>query len=426
MFFQLLLLLILLVCSAFFSGTETALFALSRYELAQFRHSSHAAHRLVAELLARPRRLLLTLMIGNVTINTFIFALSLSLFEELGGQYATWAPVLGLIAPITVTLFGEILPKGTAIVLRNQFAGPAAPLVRMFQLAISPISLVLNSLLVEPMTRLLTGGRRADEDVSVEELEELLHMSEKRRVIDADENAMLSGVIRMDELHVRDVMVHRVDVVAFNLQDDPEQLRAMMREKRFPKLPVCDGDLDHVVGVIYGRDLFLQPDKSIRELVKPVRYVPEQITLTQLLQHFRRTGTQLAMVIDEYGGIVGLVTIEDVAEPIVGELTYPGEEENEPTWAQLDPLRYRVWGGVNVREWAEQFQVRPLDERVTTLAGLVIDRLGHVPAVGDQVRFANLIITVESLQGRRIEWLLVEFDVGGVSEKRGDAGKGGA
>ncbi len=416
MAFLIILLVILLVCSAFFSGTETAFFALSRYEVEQFRKDHRASHRLVAELLQRPRRLLLGLMIGNVTINTFIFALSLALFRELPGRYAVLAPVLGLISPIMVTLFGEIFPKGTAIVLRERFAPAAAPLVRLFQVVIAPVSFVLNHMLVEPATRLVVGGKRPPERVSPEELRELLEMSASHRIINADENAMLSGVVRLGELHVRDVMVHRVDIIAFDLNDDPAKLRQIMRERKMPKLPVYEEDIDRIQGVIYAKQLYLSPDLPVRQLVQPVNFIPEQITLTQLLTHFRQSGTQLAIVVDEYGGVVGLVTLEDVAEEIVGELTFPGEEEERPTWEMLEEGVYRVAGDVSIRDWGEQFNVRTLDERITTLGGLFIQRLGRLPVVGDRVRLGNLLMTVESLQGRRIEWIRLELLANGEVE----------
>ncbi len=409
MTFQLVLLVVLLGFSAFFSGSETALFALTRHELSRFGHDRRASCRLVADLMRHPRRLLLTLMIGNVTVNMFIFAASLALFRSLAGEASALAPILGLISPILVTLFGEILPKGTAIVLRTRVAARVAPVVRLFQVMLTPFSLLLNTLLVEPMTRLLVGSRQPDEYVTVEELGELIEMSGRHRIIDADENAMLGEIVQLGELRVRDIMVPRVDIVAFEVHDDPDELRRIMRERRLTKLPVYDESIDRITGLVYAKDLFLDPDRPLGSMMRPIRFVPELLTLTQLLAEFRRTGTQLAAVVDEYGGVVGLVTVEDVAEQIVGELTLPGEPSDQASWGKLADRRYRVSGGVSIRDWSEQFQVRGRDEGATTLAGLMLARLGRIPAVGDRVRMGNLLLTVESLRGRRIEWILVEL-----------------
>ena len=357
----------------------------------------------------RPRKLLLTLMVGNVTVNMLIFATSLAVIEEFVAPGSHFGPILGLVAPLLVTLFGEILPKGTSIVLRTSFSLRAAPLARICQIALTPVTMVLNSLLVEPLTRLLIGGRSPRNEVTVEELAELVEMSQHQRIIDADENAMLGGVIQLNELKVRDIMVPRVDIVAFDLRDDSQNLYRIMRERHLPKIPVYDGDIDHIKGLIYAKDLFLHHDCPPRLLVRKAQFVPDVISLTQLLDHFRRTRSQLAMVVDEFGGITGLVTIQDVAGQIVGELAPDGEGENEPTWERLDDRHYRISGRVSVRDWAEQFDIRRFDDRVSTLAGLIVAGLGRLPVVGDQLRLGNVLMTVELLRGRRVEWIRLEL-----------------
>jgi CBS domain containing-hemolysin-like protein len=408
----------LLVGSALFSGAETALFALSRYELSQFRRDPRPAHRLVGELMRHPRRLLLTLMVGNVTLNLFIFATSLALCETLAGGRPVLAAVMGLISPVLVTLFGDIIPKGSAIVLRARMAVWAAPAVRAAQIVLRPVNLLLSILLVEPMTRLLVGGRRPDEYVTVEELRELVEMAQRRRIIDADENAMIGEVVQLSRLKVRDIMIPRVDMVAFELYDDPDVLKRILRERKFERLPIYEGTIDHLVGEVLTKDVFLNPAAPIKDLLRPIRFVPELITLTQLLNHFRGTRTELAGVVDEYGGLVGLVTLDAVAEQIVGEIAGPEDADEPQAWERLDERRYRVSGSLNIRDWAEQFDIRRIDDDVTTVAGLVLTRLGRMPEVGDRVRLGNLMLTVESMRGRRVDRVLLELIDG-----REDAGR---
>jgi len=409
MIFRLSLLMLLLVFSAFFSGAETALFALTRHELSRFRKSRRPSERAVAALMEHPRHLLLTLMIGNVTVNMFIFAVSLSLFSRLAGPSSLAAPLLGLVSPLLVTLFGEILPKGTAIELRRTIAPYAARPVQVFLSLLAPVVRILNVILVAPLTRLLVGHQRPSELVTVEELRELLAMSQRKLIIDADENAMLSGAVELNELKVRDIVVPRVDVIAYDVNDTRATLARLFRESKLPKLPVYREDLDHLLGLVYARDFFLGPGRPIVKLVRPVPFVPEIITLSQLLQHFRQSGTALAMAVDEYGGVVGLVTIEDVAEQLVGELSLPDDETTVPETQRLDDRHYRISGHISARDWAELFHIGRLDERVTTLAGLVVAELGRLPVVGDQVTLSNVRLTVESLKGKRIEWMLLEL-----------------
>jgi len=308
---------------------------------------------------------------------------------------------------VLITLVSDVMPKGLAILLGRGMAIRLAPVVHAAELILAPVRVVLGAV-VEPLTRLLTGAHRPSEYVTVEELRELLAMSERRRIINPDENAMLDEVVQLGRLRVRDVMVPRADIVAFEVHDDPDELRRRFRQQHLAKLPVYEDEIDRIIGLVYAKDFFLEPHRPIRELVRPVRFVPEIITLTQLLAHFRHTRTQLAIAVDEHGGVVGLVTVEDAAEQIVGDLA-PAERPEEPSWERLDERRYRVSGGISIREWAEEFHVRPLDERVTTLAGLVLARLGRPAVAGDQVRLGNLLLTVEALHGRRIEWVVLEL-----------------
>ena len=240
---------------------------------------------------------------------------------------------LGLIAPVLVTLFGELVPKGTAIVLRTRMALWGMPAVRVAQVVLSPLSTVLKFVLVEPMTRLLVGGRRPDEYVTTEELRELVEMAERHRIIDADENAMLGEVVQLGGLKVRDIMVHRVDMVAFELYDDPDELKRILRQRRLERLVIYEGSIDHVVGQVFTKEVFLDPAKPVKELLRPIRFVPELITLTQLLYHFRGTKSELAVVVDEYGGVIGLVTLDAIAEQIVGELTGLDDTDEAAHWS---------------------------------------------------------------------------------------------
>ncbi len=412
-----LLLILLLAATACFSGAETALFSLSRHDLSQFRRDKRRSHQLVAHLMDHPRRLLLTLMVGNVTINMFVFATSLALLQRLPGRLALLAPAIGLISPVILTLVADVMPKGIAILSGREMAAYIAPLVRTIQLVLSPVVTLLDAI-VTPLTRLAAGPRRGEEFVTVEELQQLVEMSERRRIIDADENAMLSEVLELGRLRVRDVMVHRTNMVAFEIHDDPDELKRILRENRLAKIPVYEQTIDHIIGLVYAKELFLHRHRPLRQLVRSVRFVPEIINLTQLLTHFRRTRTQLAIAVDEFGGVTGLVTVEDVARQIVGELA-PAEAE-APMWERIGPRQFRVSGSMNIRDWAERFHARGLTDDVTTLGGLILSRLGRPASPGDEIRLGNLKLTVERLRGRRIDSILLEL-ANGQNDRPGES-----
>ncbi len=412
---QCLALLVLLCCSALFSGSETALFALTRHQLYRFDRSGRRSGKMVAQLMRRPRHVLLTILICNTTVNVLIFADGYVISQYLGGGSIVGALVGGVGSVLAVVVFGEVLPKAVAYARAAHLAPVLAPLIQACVLVLSPIRWMLNTLLVEPTTRLWLGPRRAARYVTTEELKMLLEMSQRHGVIDTDESTMLQQVVSLAELKVRNVMVPRVDVQAFDLAGDPEHLRELMRRTRLKKVPVYEQDLDRIVGLIYAKDVFLEaaakdrPHRPLRDLVRPVRFVPEQITLAHLVAHFRQTRTQLAIVVDEYGGMAGLVALEDVLELIVGDIAEPGEPITAPPVQQIDERTFLIAGSLSVRDWANAFGVRVLDERIATVGGLMLAQLGRIAREGDRVRFVNLELTVERTRRRRIELLRLKL-----------------
>ncbi|MHC4608712.1 MAG: hemolysin family protein, partial [Planctomycetota bacterium] len=258
----------------------------------------------------------------------------------------------------------------------------------------------------------------------VDELRALVEMSAHRGVIDSAENRMLQEIVALPQINVRAIMTPRVDVVAVPLAARAQQMRERMLQARLTKLPVYGRDLDDVRGLIYARDLYLQKDVAPSQLIRPVNFVPEQINLVQLIEHFRNSRSQLAVVVDEFGGMAGLVALEDVLEQIVGDLGSP-QETTEPATEAIDENTYRLAGDLSIHDWAQQFGIvslasrTPLASRVQTVAGLVLAELGRWPREGDSVRIRNLTLTVERLAGRRIDRILLRRGHGAVADPSG-------
>jgi len=406
------LLLVLLVASGLVSGSETALFSLSRHDLYQLSRSSRPLRRLAAHLMHHPRRVLLTILIANTLVNVLIFAVSyVSFGREAGeGERSTlWASLGSVGALVGVIVFGEVVPKGAAMGRARQLAPLAAPLVSGLSYVLAPLRVLLDGMIVEPLTRLLAPARTEPALVTTQELHLLVEVSQRRGVIDDDESALLQEVLELGRRKVRDAMVPRVDLKAFDIDSHPEDLRRFMQEHRLKKVPVYRGDIDHIVGLIYAKSLFLHEQQDLRRLLRPVRYVPEQMRLDQLLEHFRHTKTQIAIVVDEFGGTAGLVTLEDALESVVGEIEPPERAPSVPSVEQIDDRTFLVAGGLSLREWADALGRRLRDPSVATLAGLVLAELGRVPQPGDVVRIGNVQLTVHQMRGRRVERLKIEL-----------------
>jgi CBS domain containing-hemolysin-like protein len=403
------LLVVLLACSGLVSGSETALFGLSRVELRAFVTSGGPLKRQAWQLRQRPRRLLMTVLIANTTINVLFFAISFVLLERLGRQSPVAASVGGVAALLAVILCGEILPKAAARAHAARVAPLVAPVIRTAQTALGPLQTVLQVALVEPLTRLLQSSQAATDEVTVDELRVLVETSAHQGVIDSAENRMLQEIVALPETKVRSIMQPRVELVAAGLDEDPGDVLAKMQQARVTRIPVCGRGLDDIRGLIHIRDLYLSESGTpVAQLVRPARFVPEQAHLLQLIEHFRNTQSQLAVVVDEHGGTAGLVSLRDVLEEIVGDLG-GGDGPTEPVTEVIDENTYRLAGDLNIRDWAERFAVvgLPSAGRFDTVAGLVLSKLGRLPRVGDAVRIHNLTLTVERLEGRRIERILL-------------------
>jgi putative hemolysin len=404
-----LLLAILLCCSAILSGSETALFSLSKYQLGQFRNSSHRLQRMVARLMADPRKVLLTILMGNTTVNVLIFASSYVISNQLGEINPVLSSVWGLVTVILVIIIGEVLAKTLAISVAATVAPPVALLIGALQTVLAPLRMVLEYLLVVPLGRLLVGGSdRGSREVTVDELKALVDLDESGDAIAPRENDMLQEVVALASTRVASIMVPRVDMAAFDLADSRDKLVAMLRTRRHTRIPVHKGDVDHITGLIHARDLYVNPDVPLAKLVHPVGFVPEQMTADKLLAHFRGSRTQFAIVVDEFGGVAGLVTMKDVVEQIVGDIEQP--HDHATLVEQIGPRSFRMAGQVNIQSWYEAFGIDHPDYRILTLGGLVTARSGRLPREGDEVRIGKARLTVEQMAGKRVQRVKVELD----------------
>jgi putative hemolysin len=416
---------LLLGGGAFFNAAETALFSLSRSQLYRLSNGGGPG-RLAATLVARPRRLLNTILLGNM--------LACTAYVSLGAVMAMQMPRRGLPAWVegaaslamllVLILVGEVVPKSLALAGGERVAILVAPPLAAIQKALAPPLWLLRTLVVTPVTRLLAVPPDARGDMTPDELAALLKLSAHRGMLEHDANTLLQEILELKDLRVRDVMAPRVDMVAFDLSRPREELLDLFRRTAFRKVPAYEGRVDNILGLIHAKRFILNPSLSPRELLSPVPFVPLQANLEKTLLQFRVTRTQMAIVVDEYGGTAGLVTLEDVLEEIVGDIPAPRDEAQGPAVRQAGPDEYLIEGNLAIHEWRDFAGIELPSRRISTLGGFVLAQLGHVPQVGEQVRFRNLLFTVESLHGRRVGTLRVRLAPSSQAASRQPAGGG--
>jgi putative hemolysin len=318
-------------------------------------------------------------------------------------------------APLSVILFGELLPKAAALSAARRFAPTAGAFVSGLQIALGPIQWVLSALLVEPITRLLSPQRRFRGTIGTDELRSLVEHSAREGAITSSENEMLQAVVALAEVSVREVMTPRVDLRYLTIEASPEAARGFFLETKLRRAPVCGRDPDELRGVLYARDVYLNRGAPVRSLLRRIHFVPAQANLVQVLQYFRAENIHLAAVVDEYGGTMGLVTLEDIVEWVVGDLPEVDSPRPATPVERIDEDSYRLPGNLSVHWWADRFGVGEIDRYIDTVGGLVLARLGRVPRVGDAVRIHNLTLTVERVRRRRIESVRLQRTADGAS-----------
>jgi putative hemolysin len=405
---ELVLMFVLVLCSGFFSGAETAFFNLSPRQKKSLQTSDHKLQRLASKIIDKPSQLLSCLLFGNMLVNVLYFAVSSVLATNLSrSNSVTVASIVAFSSFIVLVMFGEILPKSLAY-LNSKRTCIIAPLPVTLCLRIfTPIVTLSNIFVVEPVIRLLLGPKREPNPVTPDEFITLVEQIQKRGVISADENRLLSEIVELGFLKVRDCLRPRVDMVTCDVTDTLLSAQKLMQNNNLTKLPVYAGNIDNIIGLVHLRTLLLNMDKSLDKIVQEVNFVPEQKTVVSLLQFFRQTHTDTAVVVDEYGGIAGLVRLEDIAEELLGPIEIT--DDIEPI-EQTGPFEYRLAGSLPVRDWTDVFGIAPTDERFSTIGGLVTALIGRIPKTGDIARRKNIKFTVERVHKRRIETLLLTLE----------------
>ena len=413
--YKIISMLILLACSAFFSGAETAFFNLSRRQVKLFRDSKHKVQNLVASLLNKPGHLLDSLLFGNMTVNVLFYAISSILIMRVKEEGSlVLATIVALTSFAAIVLLGEILPKSIAYANSKSISLAAALPAFLCLKIFTPLEFVFKYVILEPILRLFLGPVRSPKPITVGEFKSLIDTTRKQGLISADENKLLTEVIELGFLKVRHVMRPRVDMLACSVTDSPETARKKMQKNHLTKLPVYIETIDNIVGAIHLRQLFLKTDTPLDKIVQKIYFVPEQKTVESLLEFFQRSRTDMAVVVDEYGGIAGSVRLEDIAEELFGQME--PTNQTEPI-KQTGPFEYRLAGNLAIHDWAEVFGIDLAETRLATVGGLITALLGKIPKTGDVAYFKNLKFTIEKMQKHRIETLILTLEPFQIDDK---------
>lgn len=342
-----------------------------------------------------------------LTLNTIAHTLGAyyggSLAIEVFGTW--WGGIFGAGLTLAILIFTEIIPKTLGATFWQQLAVPSAYVLRGMVVMMKPILVPLNVI----SAVFAGGGDRPT--VSRAEIEVLAEIGRREGTLDEDEWQVVSNVIRLDEITIGEVMTPRTDITAISVDSSVEDAKDLMLDQGHLRIPVYEGSLDSVVGILLARDLWRadrEGRSEIRDIVRPPSFAPASKAVEDLIPEMRAQRNKMVIVVDEFGGTAGLVTLEDLIEEIIGEIQDEHEADEPRDFTRRDDGSVRVWGGVPLREVAEQLDLELPVERYDTLGGYLFGRLSRVGRVGDTVSEENGTFRVARMRGRRIEYAVWE------------------
>ena len=399
-------LLFLLACSAFLNGAEAAYFSLGRRRLRTLTAPDDPPNPL-APLLTRPHDLLVTLLVGITLIDIGASAMAASVAEQLFGRWGLGVAIGGMIFFITV--FTELLPMTLALEHPQRFAAWASRPVAWLSVLLKPVRALLGGLTT--LTLRALGAERSEPLLTTEELRTLVDVGAREGVVEGGEREMIHKALALEDTLVREVMAPRPDMFCLDVSTPPAEILPALRENLHSRVPVYEGSIDQIVGILYTKELLpfvrgLPPDFDLRAHLHPPYFIPETKRADALLGEFRAKKLQLAVVVDEYGGTAGLVALEDLLEELVGEIADEFDEE-ERLIQPVDGRTFRVSGKLSIDQLNSATGLLLSNESYDTVGGWVLELFGRIPHRGECAELPEVTVTVERVERTRVVEVLV-------------------
>ena len=371
---------VLVIFSAYFSATETAFTSVNRIRIKNLANDGNKRAREVHDLSEKFDALLSTILVGNNIVNIAMSSIATVLFMEMYPMYG--ATVATVVITIVVLVFGEISPKSLAKESPERFAMFSAPILRIFMVLLAPVNLIFSG-----WKKLLAKIFRTVDSrpITEDELLTIVEEAETEGGIDVEQSELIQNAIEFNELEAWDVLTPRVDVKAIEIDETQDEIAEMFLSTGFSRLPVYEDDLDNIVGVLNQKDFhnyIKGMDTPVSAYVKPVVFVAGSMKISQLLKRLQMGKTHIAIIVDEYGGTSGLVTMEDIIEELVGEIYDEHDAEQLQDIVQQQDGSYRVLCGTNLDKMFDYFDVEE-DIDATTVNGWVVLQLDKLPSAGD-------------------------------------------
>ncbi len=394
----------LVLMSAYFSATETAFSSMNRTRIKTMAEKGNSKAALAYRLSEKYDKLISTILIGNNVVNIAAASLGTVMFVRHYGDVG--ATISTVVVTVVVLIFGEITPKSIAKDCPERFATFSAPLINVFIWILKPLNL-LFSLWKKFVAKLLKLENNSK--MSQEELLMLVEEVQQEGSIDRSESELLKNAIEFTERDAEQILTHRVDLAAVPITATKEEIADMFRQTKFSRLLVYEGNIDKIVGVLHQKDFYTGrgiTEKKLTSIITPAIFVMQNENINELLKKLQKEKSHIAVVLDEYGGTYGIVTMEDILEELVGEIWDEHDEVSE-FFKKTGENTYRVDASVDFEDFCEFFGISDETEMVS-LSGWLSERLGKIPERGDYFEYGNLSVRILAVEGHRVEQISVK------------------
>ena len=411
------LIVLCLMGSAFFSGTEIAYTSLSKLKLKKERENPRGIQKLVLFIYDHFDNALSTLLIGNNLVNiaatSIATVMAVKLADSLGGRIEddTASTIVTVVMTVLILIVGEITPKMIARRCSDTISKWASVPLMTLMILLFPAVLV-TSWIVKLFSLLWRRKEGQEVTITEEEFENILDTAEDEGIIDESETELLQSALEFTDLDAGDILTPRIDVVGFELNDSMDTVLEIINDTQFSRYPVYERTVDHVVGILYVKHLLKElaegRQASLKELMLEPVFIPKSMKLHAIMDEFRRSRTHMAVVADEYGGITGIVTMEDVLEQLVGEI-WDENDDIVNDWQELGKDRYECAGDLNLSEFFGHLDLddEEVDTDCATVGGWATENIGAMPVPFDAFDYKNFTILVKEVDDNRIERLVI-------------------
>ena len=402
---QIVIIVFCVIMSAYFSATETALSTFNRIRMKNLAEKGNKKAEKVLRLSENYDTLLSTILIGNNIVNILASSLATIVFIDLlkGGSLEAWSSAISTaVLTVTILTFGEISPKTVAKKRPEWFALFSAPFIYILTYVFRPFTFIFLKL-----QNLLGKLFKSDDDqgITEEELISIIEEAEEDGDLDEEETTLIKSAIEFSDLDVGDIFTPRIDITATSKDASREEIEELFRTSGFSRLPVFEGDLDNIIGILYYKDFFTTDFSTVEEILKPVIYVAKTQKISDLLKELQNKQLHLAVVMDEYGSTAGIVTLEDVLEEIVGEI-WDEHDEKVMEIEKTAEREYLVSGMANLSKLFDELDISE-EYEAQTVNGWTMTVLGKLPEEGDVFEELGLRVEVLKMDGKRIEHVKV-------------------